>query len=74
MTMIQRAAMALANADNGAPTTWRMYVDDVRAVIAAMRDPTEAMLSAGSSGSNCGENPDPDDVWRAMIDAALEER
>lgn len=36
-----------------------------RRIIAAMREPTEAMLKAAKT-----EGPD-DDVWRAMIDAAL---
>lgn len=51
----------------------------VRAVIAAMREPTEAMIQAAyaidMSGTTNGgtDNPFPDDVWRVMIDEALKD-
>jgi hypothetical protein len=55
-----------------------------RAAIKAMREPTEAMLFAGFR-NNRWKNPNPcgprcvgaitrptDDIWRAMVDAALD--
>jgi len=47
------------------------YLAMARAAIDAMREPTEAMVNAGY---DVGYSPDPlptDEVWRAMIDAAL---
>jgi hypothetical protein len=49
---------------------WKLYVDQSRAAIEAMREPTDPMIHAG-------EALEPDtlqfvpDYWRAMIDAAL---
>jgi hypothetical protein len=43
------------------------------AVLAAMREPTKAMVNAGY---DVGYSPDPlpcDAVWKAMIDAAIRE-
>lgn len=48
-----------------------------RAAIAAMREPTEAMKAAGGfaymerGGMNARDGSD--DIWRAMIDAALKQ-
>lgn len=42
------------------------FIDQARAAIEVMREPTEAMLSAG--GMRSGEQ------YRAMIDAALNEK
>lgn len=51
--------------------------DEVRAVIRALREPTEAMAIAGqrliNAICNLGEKPNSRDVWRAMIDAAMAE-
>lgn len=56
------------------------YIADARAVIEAIREPSEAMEAAGYGNTkgdpdNTGivDNPRPDDAWRAMIDALLEE-
>lgn len=53
------------------PSAQRPYLDEARAAIEAMREPTEEMIAAGARGS--GE--DSQDValgaWEAMIDAAL---
>lgn len=54
--------------------------DVARAVLLTMREPTDAMQIAGY-GNTKGDpdhtgivdNPEPEDAWRAMIDAALEE-
>ncbi len=39
-------------------------MDDARAAIAAMREPTEAML-------NVADHISAEEIWRAMVDAAL---
>ena len=62
--MIDRVAAALLAVDGG---TWNITpgieVDLARAAIAAMREPTEAMIDRGW---DYGE-----DAWREMIDEAL---
>lgn len=51
---------------------WHLQIPVAQAVIAAMREPTEAMLDAGdieirgSHNNVCGLS-----VWQLMIDAAL---
>lgn len=43
-----------------------------RAAIEVMREPSEQMCEIGiNGGPGTWENAGPDDVWRAMIDAAL---
>ena len=51
-----------------------------RAVIEEIREASEAMEMTGYGNSKCDpdntgivDNPRPDDAWRAMIDALLEE-
>lgn len=60
---------------------WERYVPAVRAVIAAMREPTEEMMKAKAVDDN-GEQAEvdgyldylsADNIWRAMIDVALAE-
>ena len=77
--MVERVARAICLADGEDPdercedwmqefSGWRGYVESARAAIAAMREPTEAMLEAGRSTpprTRCLE------VYRAMIDEAL---
>lgn len=46
-------------------------IDEARAAIQAIREPTEAMLSAVDE--LCDEPLLPESVYRAMIDAALRE-
>ena len=48
-----------------------LAVEVAKAVIAAMREPTEGMKDAGASAAFPGEGISLDDVWHAMIDAAL---
>jgi|AmaraimetFIIA100_FD_contig_41_5707065_length_408_multi_3_in_0_out_0_1 hypothetical protein len=64
-TMIERVARAIAKSQ-GVEDTWRGYMAETRAAIAAMREPTEAMAHAGDQ--HAGR-----DAWQAMIDAALKE-
>lgn len=57
----------------------RFYNVIARAVLTAMREPTEAMIQAGAEKlpsvvDTMGEADEAaSDAWRAMIDAALEE-
>lgn len=68
---IEQAARALASLDDqsefapidGAPV-WRDYLLQVRAVLEAMRVPSEAVLDAGMCSLQ---------QWEAMIEAALEQ-
>ena len=78
--MIERVARALAIADgmhpeavsNGedAVPVWTLYVDDARAAIEAMREPTDVMVDAGYAVTVDDET----EVWQAMIDAALSQK
>lgn len=75
--MVERVARAIAGADRNqwdhmfAPRK-AMFVCFARAAMAAMREPTEAMID---SGMNTGYAPacdlEVDAHWRAMIDEAL---
>ncbi len=73
-TIIERAARAMY-ANVGPDWSWddpdaegmrHLYRENVRVALAALREPTEAMLAAGTS-------VDPALRYRAMIDAALAE-
>ena len=79
MTPLERAARALCSLDGnpenatmeGKPL-WQDYLPEARAVVEAIREPSAAMLAAdptGPSGSFF-----PEDVWRAMINALLDEK
>lgn len=82
MDMVERVARAIWG--NGAlgGTPWDMAppehrhvaIEEARRAIAAMREPTEAMIRAADNlhpGSGLPYEPgSPADVWRAMIDAA----
>lgn len=70
-----------------AETAWLNYVEDARAVLRAIREPSDAMVESGGnvqwwetigdSGETVEAGLASDDVarvWQAMIDAALEER
>ncbi|MEZ2132438.1 MULTISPECIES: hypothetical protein [unclassified Sinorhizobium] len=74
-TMIERVARAIMEDSGGGRDrpdfNWRYYESAARAAIEAMREPTEDMRIAG-----CQEtwlDPSVDDIYRAMIDAALQE-
>lgn len=72
--MLKRvAAILAAGTDRDSPKDWEFVA---REVIAAMREPTEEMLRAGDvmlDGDSHCRWADEGSVWRAMIDAALEE-
>lgn len=63
------------------PEPWRSCINSARAAIAAMRDCTPEMLDAGSAAHPAGGykrdtllNDIIECEWRAMVDAALEEK
>ena len=49
---------------------WKMHERAARAAIEAMREPTEAMLTAGDTAMIRNSDTSAD-AWPAMIDAAL---
>jgi len=76
--MVERVAQAIRGGN--VAWEWQDFEDEARRVIAAMREPTEAMLEAGYNAPvkdvrNLGEwklerlRGD----WNAMIDAALKD-
>lgn len=68
LTMVERAADALQNLGecDMSPSTARRMAS---ALIEAMREPTPEMIAAGY----IGEYVAVEDVWRAMVDAALKD-
>ena len=48
------------------------FLDSARAAIAAMREPTEKMIDAGSKEQQNILSKPIEGIWTAMIDAALE--
>lgn len=77
MTPLERAARALCSLDghpenatmDGKPL-WADYLPEARAVLQAIRAPSEAMLSALDHHDKRDAGVD---AWHAMIDAALAE-
>lgn len=74
---LERAARALCslagnpeNATMDGKPVWQSYLPEARAVLQAIREPTQEMLAANPIGPT-GKFL-PEDVWRGMIDAALE--
>lgn len=90
-SMVERAARAMwaRRWDNGdedwssEPKRVRAeYQKDARAAIAALREPTEAMIAAAKAkrwvgaiddGPGIEFDPTPEDAWGAMIDQILSE-
>lgn len=77
--MVERVARAIAEEINGGKfDDARWYNDDqrdvhrrrARAAIEAMREPTEAMLTAGDSAM-IRKDDAAADAWQAMVDEAL---
>lgn len=73
-SMIERVARAIAKGEYGenVDDVWHTCIDDARAAIEAMREPTEAMLDAGYGAEPTGAALVA--PWEAMIDAALAEQ
>ena len=73
-SMVERVARALAVNMFGRDSEegWRQLEGAARAAIAAMREPTEAMLVAGDDWlTNADCRTEASAVWRAMLDSAL---
>jgi len=64
--MIERVAAVLKAQDNNMAASIHHYEAMARAAIAAMREPTDAMMEVGQMWNS--------HRWQAMIDAALEEK
>jgi hypothetical protein len=72
MDMVERVAIALepkCRGFGGGNMPIMVAREFARAAIAAMREPTEEMVKAQWSEPTCGA-----EGWRAMIDAALNEK
>jgi hypothetical protein len=67
MTMIERVERALRNAESYDAS----LIEMARDAIAAMREPDEAMLDAGVNFRE--RNARTEQIWQAMIDAAIGE-
>ena len=63
--MIERVAKVISSHGNGGGAVWPHDMRLARAVIEAMREPTEEMNEAGSGFVQS------EFAWEAMIDAAL---
>jgi hypothetical protein len=90
MTPTERAAKAMYDSvkpewewsDPGAEFLRRMYRDNVRAAIAALREPDDLMVQAGAEivrhiGPDESDEAflnDAANIWRLMVDAVLSER
>lgn len=79
--MIERVARAICRAGICGPRdhlneqedrNWRKFELEARAAIAAMREPTEAMITAADVEVHSDFLP-PHMTWERMIDAALKE-
>ena len=88
-TMVERVARLLAEKDGVHPDWtasgmgmpgpednepgWKLYEDDAKAIIQAMREPTEAMVDAAfkNMDQNGYVKGNPASDYTAMIDAAL---
>jgi hypothetical protein len=58
---------------NDCPVQRGAYNDAARDAIAAMREPTDAMVDAGAGAQTSGRREGVPLAWRAMIDEALAE-
>jgi len=88
MSPIERAARALCELDGNPPGAtmdgkplWMDYLPEVRAVLGAIREPSEEMVSAGNKSRPYNVtgycegtiHPVVQRAWPAMIDALLAE-
>ncbi|WP_311267839.1 hypothetical protein [Sphingobium sp. WCS2017Hpa-17] len=80
VTMIERAARAMYDNvqpewdwdDPDAELLRRMYRDNARAAIRALREPSDAVTNAGYNELLCYNSAG--NAWRAMVDAVLAEQ
>lgn len=88
MSPIERAARALCHGDpdesirpihqaepksEAARPLWHTYIPTVRAVLTAIREPSEVMLDAAEDQEAQSASGTAGNMWRAMIDTLLEE-
>lgn len=86
MSMVERVARALKavemeragiveEAEMRIDMEWPLVVQDARAALLAMREPTEEMLEwlRDTGAVGLAERWKGKDIWQAMIDAALKE-
>ena len=77
MTMAEKVARSLHGEyfDSCTPAQQQFYLGQARDAIAALREPTRSMIEDGgdASNTNIGSFEDAENVWRAMIDAALKD-
>ena len=73
--MVKRVALAICKRRFGSTGKhmWQEWTTEAEAAIAAMREPTEAMLDAAYNPESFGEDYYAKGIYRAMIDAALKE-
>lgn len=78
MTPLERAARAIYKLGDNGPYTlaeedeqWHHHVDTARAVLEAIREPSEGMVDAAQVAH--GPEATYRTAWRGMIDAALAE-
>ncbi len=75
MNMIEKVARAICVSMESSPMHWRIYEDEAKAAIEAMRDPSNSVEKA--IVDCCNLMPGGGDgkrAWEAAIDVALEER
>ncbi len=72
----QRSVSSGVRLPNEGPFRWQAYTGQARAVLAAIREPSEGMTEIGSAkfrGVGIQTRQAVGDAWEVMIDAALEE-
>ena len=69
--MVERVARAIAKQNHG--STWDEWIDEARAAIVAMREPTDTMVDGRRITRECNSAAAlwAPHIWRSMIDAAL---
>jgi hypothetical protein len=71
MDIIERAARAAAKSSIGDERFWRDCIDDVHAVLSALREPNWKMIEAGTDYRPINPRDRAKYCWQAMIDQAL---
>ena len=72
-SMIERVAMAICLAQTQTEDMWQAFLPEARAAIEAMKELTPSMLQAGIwADSEDGASDNPQEIWKSMIDKALE--
>lgn len=75
MTPLERAARALCKRNCGADDNWPIWFNDARAVLLAIREPSNEMIDAGRDVGPAAPYGlhEVRERWETMIDKALEE-